>query len=197
MNGKTGTPREAKRTGRGFFSRLRLLRLGGCRDVHNDEGGTLVEMAIVCSLLLFMLFGIVEVSIGLYTYHYLSDAARDGSRWAMVRGFNSCTNTPSLATSAAEGTYTCPGGATQADISTHVKGLGFWKNDKNMTVTAKWYTPSASTPVSWSLCSTAPCELPGYLVKVEVQYNIPLIVPWWHKSGPVAIQSTSQMVISQ
>jgi len=142
-----------------------------------------------------MLFGIVEVSIGLYTYHYLSDASRDGSRWAMVRGSLSCANTPSLATSTPG--YTCPGGATSADISAYVKGLGYWKNDPRMTVTATWYQPTTATPVSWSRCSTGTCDQPGYLVKVQVQYNLPLAIPWWPGSGQVALQSSSQMVISQ
>jgi Flp pilus assembly protein TadG len=198
MNRKAGTPPETKRITRicGFFRRIGTLRVDGL-DAHNEEGASLVEMAIVSGLLLFMVFGIVEVSIGLYTYHYLSDAARDGSRWAMVRGFNSCTNTPSLATSTAEGTYTCPGGALQADISAYVKSLGYWANDPRMTVTAAWYTPSSGTPVSWTACVTAPCNLPGYLVKVNVQYNLPLIVPWWPNGGKVVIQSNSEMVISQ
>jgi len=56
-----------------------------------------------------MIFGIVEVSIGLYTYHYLSDAARDGSRWAMVRGLQLLHEHAVTGSNAAEGTYTCPG----------------------------------------------------------------------------------------
>jgi Flp pilus assembly protein TadG len=138
MNRKAGTPPETKRIvqSRGFFRRPGILRLNVRRDAQGDEGAAMVEMALVCSLLLFMIFGIIEVSIGLYTYHYISDAAREGSRWAMVRGYNSCTNTPNLWKSTPG--YTCPNGATQADISSYVKSLGYWSNDTNMTVTATW-----------------------------------------------------------
>jgi Flp pilus assembly protein TadG len=59
------------------------------RFVHCDEGSNVVKMAVVSPVLFAMLFGIVEISLALYTYNYVSDAAREGTRYAIVRG-SSC-----------------------------------------------------------------------------------------------------------
>jgi len=48
--------------------------------IVGEQGGSLVEMAISCLILIPVLFGIIQLSIGLYCYHYAADAAREASR---------------------------------------------------------------------------------------------------------------------
>ena len=55
-----------------------------------EEGGSLVEMALSCLILIPVVFGIIQLSIALYCYHYAADAAREATRWAIVRG-STCT----------------------------------------------------------------------------------------------------------
>ena len=55
-----------------------------------EEGSTLVEMAFSCTILLSVMIGIFQVSLMLYCYHFISYAAREGARYAIVRGSNSC-----------------------------------------------------------------------------------------------------------
>ena len=54
-----------------------------CRD---DSGASLVEFTVSAAVLFMALFGIIQCSLGLYAYNYVSDAAREGTRYAMVRG---------------------------------------------------------------------------------------------------------------
>src|SRR6202011_4519957 len=56
----------------------------------SERGSALVEFAIASTVALTMIFGIIDFGRGLYTYHLVANAARAGSRWAMVRG-NTCT----------------------------------------------------------------------------------------------------------
>jgi Flp pilus assembly protein TadG len=182
--------REAKSMPRWLKACLRLAPLWSTgRNLRGEEGASLVEMALACSTLLLMLFGIIETSIGLYTYHYVADAAREGSRWAMVRGSLCSTNTPGL--------DHC--NASSSDISTYVKSLGYWHNDSNMTVSATWATPTTSgTPATatWSACTTGTCNQPGFMVIVTVTEAFPLSIPYW-KATTLNLTSTSRMVISQ
>src|SRR4051812_29312205 len=67
------------------------------RGLLDEAGGAILEMAISSSILFAMFFGVFELTLASYTYHYVSAAAREGARFAIVRGSTSCANTPNLA----------------------------------------------------------------------------------------------------
>lgn len=165
--------------------------LAGIQKLKNDEGGSLVEMALCCLVLMPMLFGVIQFSLALYAYHFVSDAAREGSRYAMVRGSLSCTNTPNL-DNACSTSY----GATSANIAAWVNSLGYPMAGQ-LSVSASWYSYSADANghATWAAC-TSQCSIPGNQVKVTVTDNFPLAIPYW-KSLTIPIQSSSTMVISQ
>jgi Flp pilus assembly protein TadG len=167
-----------------YFTRLSWR---GLRGALAEEGAAVVEMALSSVVLFAVFFGIFQVSLACYTYNYVSDAAREGSRWAIVRGGASCKNT---------GITNC--GASATDISNYVKNLGYpgINSTAYMTVTTNWYSPSAGTPTTWTLCSGSGCNTPGNLVKVVVSYAFPLSVPFV-PANTISVSSTSQMVIAQ
>jgi Flp pilus assembly protein TadG len=146
--------------------------------VRGEEGATMVEMALSLIILLTVIFGVIEICLALYSYHYISDAAREGSRFAMVRG--SACQSPG---------YEC--NASAAQIQTYVQGLGFPGIDPSaMTVTTAW------SPYGFSTCISATCNDPGNQVAVTVNYKFPLSIPFIPSSN-IAMSSTSSMVISQ
>src|ERR1017187_6090213 len=164
-----------------------------CRVLRDDSGAALVEMAMSCLVLLAAFFGVFEFSLASYTYHYVSEAAREGARYAMVRGSTSCINTPNLST--------CNATATQ--ISNYVKDLGYpgINSTSNMTVAVSWLTATtvtggSSTTTTWAACSTGTCNLPGNMVKLVVTYAFPLTVPFSTRNT-IDVTSTAQMVVSQ
>jgi Flp pilus assembly protein TadG len=139
-------------------------------------------------VLLTFLFGIIETCLMLYTYHFVSEAAREGTRYAVVRG-----STAGGSNCAAPGAATCiaQGGNDTGDIATYVKSLSFPGIDPaNMTVNSTW-----SSFVHGSSCS-ALCNSPGNLVTVKVIYNFPLTIPFV-PAHTFALSSTSAMIISQ
>lgn len=145
----------------------------------SEEGAALVETAISLVLLLTFMFGILEVSLMLYTYHFVSEAAREGTRYALVRGYD-CTGFPSA----------CP--AAPADIQTYVKGLSYPGIDPSkMTVTVSY----AAYPTGTNCSPSALCNNPGNTVKVQVSYAFPFSIPFV-PANTVNMSSTSQMVIS-
>jgi Flp pilus assembly protein TadG len=146
----------------------------------SEEGGSLVEMAIASSLLFMTLFGIIEFSFAFYSYNFAAEAAKEGARYASVRGVNSCTLTPHLSD--------C--GITAAQLQTVVQNMGFpGINATNVTVNpAMWPDTCLDTGVS-------NCKEPGSNVKVVVNYSFPLSVPFWNATH-LHLQSTAEMVIS-
>lgn len=157
----------------------------GGLGILGEDGATLVEMAICSSTLLCMIFGVIYFSMALYTYNYVDEAAREATRWAMVRGSQSCSNTPNLSD--------C--NATAAQITAFVTGLGGIDSSR-ITAIATWCAQSTTTPGTWAACAAGTPNTPGNEVRVQVQYNFPLNVPFWN-SSILTVASTSTVVISQ
>ncbi len=173
-------------------SALHLAKNLRAASVLGEEGGSLVEMALSCLILIPVLFGIVQLSIGLYCYHYAADAAREATRWAIVRGANCnglfgkgyCSPASALGT-----------GADGNDITQYVKSLGY-PYSGSVTATTQWCVNGAAIPATWTSCSTTQNNTPGNQVKVTVSYSYPLIIPFV-KKNTINLSSVSSMTIVQ
>jgi Flp pilus assembly protein TadG len=167
---------------------VRAGRRGTCGRWRGEAGQTLVETALSISVLLAVLFGVLETSMLVYTYHFISDAAREGTRYAMVRGstFTTDCTAPGLANCIAQG------GNNTGDIATYIKGLGFpGISNSNITVNSTWLSSAGAA------CGAADtCKAPGNIAKITVTYNFPFSVPFVPKET-FSMSSTSQMVVAQ
>jgi Flp pilus assembly protein TadG len=132
-----------------------------------ERGSAVVEFAVAFTMLFLFLFSIMDLSRALYAYHFIADAAREGTRYAMVRGAT-CTSYSTA----------CPASAT--DIQNYVKNVPAGINPASLTVTTTW-TPNNN---------------PGSVVQVQVQYSFQPIFPLVRK-GALLMTSSSQVVISQ
>jgi len=185
-------------SGRGYRSWLRPLPMAGsaktrsreCRGLRAEEGSSLVEMAIASSVFFVMFIGLFELCLAFYSYHFVSDAAREATRYAMVRGATCSTNTPSQTN--------C--NVTSAQVQSYIRSLGYpglVSNDLTSTTTWCAATSSGSpATTTWSACAAGTAETPGNEVKVVVNYAFPLHIPFW-KNGTINVSSTSFMVIAQ
>ena len=161
----------------------------GIRSWWRDEAGaTLVETALSLTLLLAVLFGVLEGSLVVYSYHFISEAAREGTRYAAVRGstFTTDCTTPGFANCVAQG------GNNAGDIATYVENLGYpGIATSKMAVNSTWLTSSGGA------CGTVDtCKTPGDIAKVTVTYTFPFSFPF--VSLPAfTMKSTSEMVVLQ
>jgi len=143
------------------------------RSFRSEEGSELVEFSL-CSAVLFMsLFGVIALCMALYSYVFVTEAAREASRYALVRG------------SQCQGFSDC--NITSAQINTYVQNLSYpGINTANLSASASWSGNNATV------------NYPGNYVTVAVNYQIPLAIPFWPKSGSIIhISSSSTMTISQ
>jgi Flp pilus assembly protein TadG len=143
------------------------------RQLRCEEGATLVEFALSSAVLFMSLFGIIGFCGALYSYNFVSDAAHEATRYALVRG------------SACSGFTDC--NITSAQLQTYVRNLGYPAIiPSNLTAAATW--SGANTP----------SNAPGNTVSVTVTYTYPLNIPFWPQSGTILhLSSTSHMAISQ
>jgi len=143
----------------------------------------MIEMTLSLVVLLTVVFGIMEMSLALYTFHFVSQAARDGTRYAIVRG-SSC---PAGILSG------CPGAGKTVDVQGYLTGQGFPGIDPSL-LTAVTTFPNAGS--GSCIPQANPCDNPGNLVNVVVTYQFPLSIPFI-PTKTLNMTSTSQMVISQ
>lgn len=132
----------------------------------------MVEFALAATALLLFVFGILEFGRALFTYHTVSNAARMGARWAMVRGAN-CSVLPDCDAS--------------ANIQPFVQSQ----------IVAVMDPSSVTASVSWpgsSSCS-AGSDARGCPVSVTVTYPFSFSLPFI-SSQVLNISSTSQMTIT-
>jgi Flp pilus assembly protein TadG len=149
-----------------------------------DHGAAAVETAVSASVLFMTLVGLMKICLAVYTYHYVSEAAREGTRYAIVRG------------SACNPTYMpspCPAATDGSDVQTYVKSLGYpGITPAAMTVT----TTYAGFPAGVVCTPSSACNNPGNMATVQVQYAFPMSIPFM-PNKTWTMTSTAAMVISQ
>jgi len=97
--------------------------LGCCeKSIKSDakSGQSMVEFALIVLIALTLIFGIIEASLALYAYSFVSYGARCGARYAMVHGSNSSSP------------------ATASTVQAYVESLAFPLDTSSMTVTTTW-----------------------------------------------------------
>lgn len=140
----------------------------------------MIEMALVATVTLLIVFGIMDFGRFVYTDHAVANLARAGSRWAMVRG--SLSSSP----------------ATASTVTSYVKGIATpLLAPSSITVTTTWPGTSPGT-----ISATAPAcpasaggtnNTPGNFVCVQVSYtyNFMVLLQASH-----TFTRTSEMVIT-
>ena len=95
-------------------------RFGGLRD--DERGAEIIEFAIVSILFLMLAFGVMEFGRAIWMYGTVAHAAREGARFAIVRGSDSGRT------------------AVPADVTSHVAQIAGGMT--GLTVTTTWDDPA-------------------------------------------------------
>jgi Flp pilus assembly protein TadG len=159
------------------------------RAAGGRRGQALVEFAIATLVLLMLIFGVIEIARIFLVYTTITDAARQGVRYAITHG------TPPAGP-------TTPGTATNTDVSNmqtavqtvvksflapgtvNINAVGLTINTTFPNISCAGGTPS-------SACSGT---TPGNLVQVTVSYPYDLLISYFPIN--VTLAGTSQGVIT-
>lgn len=141
------------------------------RDLlRGDRGDSLMEFALTLPILVAFLIGLTQMCLAYYTYQLISEYAREGTRYAMVRGANCMTSAGASCT------------VTASQVNTWVEGLSY-PNMGGGTVTAATTYPDGD-------------EVSPHRVQVVVTYTFPYKIPY-SASRNLSMTSTSVMYILQ
>jgi Flp pilus assembly protein TadG len=157
-----------------------------------------VETAISLSILTLLMFGIFEVCLAVYSYHFLANAAHEGARYAIVRGGRwsvACDGSGK----AGSGYASSMCKASTADVANYVVQRSFpgiLLTASDVCVKYMGPTPGSASTTCKASDSIAADNVPGDIVQVTVNYPFTLPVPGF-PAVLFTMSSTSQMVIAE
>jgi len=162
------------------------------RFYSDESGSSLVEAALSITLLLTFIFGVIDCGRALYAYHFASYAAREGTRYAMVRGSSwgstTCANTTSLECN-----------ASAANVQSYIQSIAPLGIDSAtptpLSVATSW-PGTAPTGIADTCPTTTGYNSPGCVVSVKVSYSFNYVLPFLPKTT-LLFTSTSKVAISQ
>lgn len=157
---------------------------------RSESGSALVEMALSAGLILSIFFCVIQFGYALYTFQYVTEVAREMTRYSIVRG-SAC----------AGGMPNCSFYDTGATLQSYVQSAYVYPgiDMSKVTVTTTWFQPvynSDKTISSFTSCSGSGCNKPGYAMKATISYPFLLAVPFLPNTI-LHVSSSSVMVISQ
>jgi Flp pilus assembly protein TadG len=102
-----------------------------------DEGATAVELVVVMTAALFLIFGMIEFAIAYWTMHMLQFATQEGGRYAMVMVHNGDSNPTTGAETVMQGNIWGPSSVcTSPTAGQYCVKATLGANNKTLTLTA-------------------------------------------------------------
>jgi Flp pilus assembly protein TadG len=155
------------------------------RGLKGEQGNAMVEFALSVTVLLTLLFGIIDIGRALFAYNWLYNGARQATRWAMVRGAFCDSHLPG-----------CPTGAngtliTQYVTNTLPAGYGNGLDTTGIDTGAVTVTTTCWAKTAFQV---PPCA-PTAAVQIEVQYQFQFITPFLNQIKSWTMTSTSRRVV--
>lgn len=157
------------------------------RKLVREESGTeIIEFAVSALVLFPLLFGVMDISRALYTYHFVSYAAQQGARYAAVHG-GDWTNICTSATQNACET-------TQSLTQTYVQSLtttGIIGSSVTVAMTDIAHQTVTTTTTGCTSSTTDNSNEKGCLVSVQVSYVFNYL-PGTLPHGSVTLTATAE-----
>ena len=155
---------------------------------NRQRGSSLVEQSFVIVFLLTMMLGIIDCGRALYTYHFVSNVAREATRWASVRSSNCIIGAwlPGCRYSTSPS-----GGSIQSTFTANFTTTGL--DPTKITFVTSYLAPPGNGA---ALCSAA-TNLPGCMVHVKVTYIYTFMFAPFIAAPAIRMVSSSEMLITQ
>jgi Flp pilus assembly protein TadG len=137
---------------------------------QSEAGQALVEFALTACIVFGFVFCLIELCLAFYTHCLISETAREGTRYAVVRGATCLTSSQASCT------------ATASTINTYASTLS-WPNLGGGTLNVATTFPDGN-------------QNPGSRVQVQVTYVLPITLVFVPKNS-ITMSSKSEMYILQ
>lgn len=151
----------------------------------SQAGASLVEYAFILILFMSVIFGISGFSHAVFVYHHVNTAAKEGARYATVKGYK-CDKDEAVSSCQASNSASGTAGPTDlAGVQAYIQGITPASIDfSKMVITACGVKSQSACPESTpAVCTTdvgaqtAQPNYPGCTVKVTVSYPYNFMFP--------------------
>lgn len=164
--------------------------------LREQQGQSLVETALSITVLMILIFGVIEAAWGAYSIHYLANAAHEATRYAIVRGGTWDPVTCDGTGAAGSGYTSSKCEASPTDVANYVAnrdfpGIGITASD----VCVEYFKTLPTSATQKCFANSSPDGV-GDIVQVTITYPFTIPLPFlsnytWN------LVSTSQMVITE
>lgn len=149
-------------------------------DRRKQTGAAMVEMAIVLSLFLLLVFGIMEFAMAYFTWHRAAEGAREGLRYAIVSG---------PVTSDGDLGLVCPGAAVVVPDCTDSTCLPLLDEIKKVAP----FVQGSQVIVTYACTNTGSPERPEALRIPEVTVQITDLIYTFAVPGIIGLGTTMNL----
>jgi Flp pilus assembly protein TadG len=168
------------------------------RFACTERGSALVEFAVAVMMLMSLTLGVIGFALAMYSYHFVSSAAQQAVRFAVVRGYSWSKDATDKCSTSVPPNFTMPYNCTasSSDIQNYVQNLateGINRSGVTINTTSSYVWPGQTPSGNTAPCTTANGQ--GCVVKVTVNYTINFL--GIQHLSPLAVSATSQGVILQ
>jgi Flp pilus assembly protein TadG len=160
---------------------------------HRRRGVVLVESAVIYSVALLLVLGLIVGGVGMYRYQEVAHLAREGARFAATHGGNyqkdgwpDRTGVPAITSNESMLNYLLP--------------RALLLDPSQLQVTVSWTAPASVTPAnSPSYVDPDPTLVPPGQKVIQNNVRVTVSYQWMPEVflvGPINLTSTSQMPMS-
>jgi Flp pilus assembly protein TadG len=159
------------------------------------RGATVVEFAMVASVLLLLIFAQIVGGLGISRYQELAHLTRSCARYAATHGGNYSREGIAQQTG-------IPAVASSTDLRNYLTGKTVLLDLNRLQISVSWTAPSGVTPPNMpTYMNTDPNLVPPGQYQDMIQNNVivTLTYDWFPEAyliGPITLSSTSQMPMS-
>lgn len=158
--------------------------------MRSEQGSALVETGMAMLSLMMLIFAVIEVSMAVYSFHFVANAAHEAARYAIVRGSGwsaACSSWTSAQCT-----------ASPTNIQTYTASRNFpGVNIAASKVCVEYFSSVPASASTACTASTSPySNASGDIVQVTVTYPFTITIPLLPQYT-INLKSTSQMTIAQ
>jgi Flp pilus assembly protein TadG len=166
------------------------------------RGASTVELAVVCSATLFLIFAMIVGGSGVFRYQEVAHLAREGCRYAATHGgqYQQDIKSGTISTTVSQV-------ISSSDVQAYLLPKTAALDPSKLTITASWSTgpgssppPSNITPINMpTYMNTNPNAIPPGQTTLQNYVTITVSYQWFpelYLVGPITLTSTATMPMS-
>lgn len=163
------------------------------RRFHPRSAATTVEFAIIASIVVLLLLGLIIGGFGVYRYQEMAHLAREAARYAATHGGDYAAAGQASRTGV-------PAVASSSDLIGYVRAKAVGLDPDKLTVTVTWSAPSSVKPANTpSYVDTDPTLVPPGQKVIRNYVSVTVSYQWQPELflfSPITLTSTSTMPMS-